>query len=77
MFQQCNVLEYLDLSNFNTSNVTDMSFMFNNCYKLKEINGLNNFNTNRQTNMEAMFQDCNILKCLNLPNFNKYNITDI
>ena len=28
MFQDCNKLEYLDLSNFNTSNVTDMNKMF-------------------------------------------------
>ena len=35
MFQQCNELEYLDLSNFNTSKVTNMSWMFNNCNKLK------------------------------------------
>ena len=30
MFKECKELEYLDLSNFNTENVTDMSFMFNN-----------------------------------------------
>ena len=27
MFQDCNDLEYLDLSNFDTSNVNDMGFM--------------------------------------------------
>ena len=51
MFKNCNALEYLDLSNFNTSNVNDMSCMFSNCNKLKEIKGLNNFNTNKITNM--------------------------
>ena len=34
MFQECKELEYLDLSNFNTSNAIDMSYMFNACYKL-------------------------------------------
>ena len=29
MFQLCTKLEYLDLSNFNTSNVTDIEGMFN------------------------------------------------
>ena len=29
MFQQCNELEYLDIYNFNTSNVSDMDGMFN------------------------------------------------
>ena len=29
MFQECNEIEYLDLSNFDTSNVTNMEGMFN------------------------------------------------
>ena len=69
MFQDCNVLEYLDLSNFNTINVTNMSFMFNKCYKLKKIKGINNFNTNQVTNMKAMFNECNVL--INFPSFYK------
>ena len=42
MFQGCNELEYLNLSNFNTSNVLDMGWMFNKCFKLKEIKGIEN-----------------------------------
>ena len=45
MFNECPELISLDLSNFDSSNVTNISFMFNNCIKLKEIKGLNNFNT--------------------------------
>ena len=45
MFQNCNELEYLDLSNFDTTNVFDMQFMFNQCKKLREIKGINNFKT--------------------------------
>ena len=37
MFQECNGLEYLDLSNFNTSKVTDMKLMFSICSKLNKI----------------------------------------
>ena len=33
MFQECNELEYLDLSNFNTYNANDMGWMFNECHK--------------------------------------------
>ena len=55
-FEKCSNIIYLDLSNFNTSKVTEMSFMFNNCNKLKEIKGINKFNTNQVTNMKAMFQ---------------------
>ena len=54
MFQECKELEYLDLSNFDTSNVTKMNHMFNECHKLKEIKGINKFNTNKVTDMQSM-----------------------
>ena len=41
MFQACYELENLDLSNFDTSNVTNMSWMFNQCNNLKYLNLLN------------------------------------
>ena len=42
MFQLCGELEYLDLSNFDTSNVENMKNMFYNCNNLKYLN-LTNF----------------------------------
>ena len=48
MFQECKELENLDLSNFDTSNVTDMSFIFFECDKLKYLNLLN-FSINGET----------------------------
>ena len=77
MFQACNELEYLDLSNFNSSRVTDMGFMFANCHKLKEIKGINKFNTNNVTNMSGMFQKCYELISLDLSNFNTSKVTDM
>ena len=56
IFQNCNELEYLDLSIFNTSNVKYMGWMFNECHKLKEIKGINNFNTSKVTNMRVNFK---------------------
>ena len=50
-------LKELNLNNFNTNNVTDMSVMFSGCSSLKELN-LNNFNTNNVTNMSYMFGGC-------------------
>ncbi len=47
MFDSCKSLEYLDLSNFDTSNAEYMQGMFVRCSKLKEIKGINNFNTSR------------------------------
>ena len=71
MFQNCNELEYLDLSNFNTSNVTDMTAMFNesnkimfqNCYELEYLN-LSNFDTSNVTDMTCMFNKCQNLKII-------------
>ena len=41
MFQSCYALKYLDLSNFDTSNVLNMEYIFRDCKKLKEIKGTN------------------------------------
>ena len=76
-FEECKEIISLDLSNFNTSKVTDMGFMFNNCNKLKEIKGINKFNTNNVTNMTTMFQECNELISLDLSNFNTSKVTDM
>ena len=45
----------LDLSNFDTSKVTDMREMFYNCNNLKTIYASDNFNTNAVTSSYSMF----------------------
>ena len=77
MFQGCGELECLDLSHFDTSNVTDMGWMFSECYKLKEIKGINNFNTINANKMNSMFNKCHSLEYLDLSNFNIINVTDM
>ena len=77
MFQLCNELEYLDLSNFNTSSVTNMGWMFNECYKLKATKGLNNFNMKKVINIKAMFQKCEELEYLEMPRCYIENVTDM
>jgi surface protein len=77
MFQLCKELEFIDLSNFDNSNVTNMAFMFNECTNLKEIKGINKFVTNKVTNMEGMFQLCTNLKDLDLSNFNTEKVTNM
>ena len=54
-----------------------MGWMFNECHKLKEINGINNFNTSKVTKMTTMFQECYELEYLDLSNFDTYNVTDM
>ena len=47
-------LEEINLSNFKTDNITDISGIFYDCILLKQIN-LTNFNTNNVTNISYMF----------------------
>jgi len=54
---RCSSLKELNLSNFNTNNVTYMSCMFSECSSLKELI-LSNFNTNNVTHMDYMFSKC-------------------
>ena len=68
LFVGCSSIISLNLSNFNTNNVTKMSFMFNECSSLISLN-LSNFNTNNVTNMYAMFNECSSLTSLNLSYF--------
>lgn len=59
--------------NFNTANVTNMSFMFYGCYNLTSLN-LSNFNTANVRDMYSMFFSCTSLTGLDLSNFNTENV---
>ena len=61
MFYECSSLESIDLSSFNTNNVTDMYSMFFGCTSLESID-LSSFNTNNVTYMYNMFYECSSLK---------------
>ncbi|HHT6778930.1 TPA: BspA family leucine-rich repeat surface protein, partial [Listeria monocytogenes] len=61
-------LEKLDVSNFNTSLVTDMRAMFAGCTSLEALD-VSNFDTSSVTNMGTMFKNCTALKSLFLDNF--------
>ena len=69
MFKQCKELEYLNLSNFNTSNVNDMQCMFYNCNKLKYLNLLN-FSLNNDCITKNIFYSINHSKCNFITNNN-------
>ena len=64
-------LEYL-----NTTNVTDMSGMFNHCARLTSLD-VTHFNTEKVTNMSQMFNDCPRLASLDVTSFNTANVTDM
>ncbi|HAO5827694.1 TPA: BspA family leucine-rich repeat surface protein [Listeria monocytogenes] len=64
----------LDLSNFDTSNVTDMSFMFINSAATNL--DLSSFNTSNVTTMQSMF-DSSAVTSLDLSNFNTSKVTSM
>ena len=68
-------LEYLDLTYFDTSLVTNMCRMFNNCSSLKKIILGDNFVTSNVTNMDSMFYNCSSLQELDVSGFDTSNVT--
>ena len=70
-----NILE-IDLSNFDTSEVTNMSNMFYGMSNLTTLN-VSHFNTSKVTDMSLMFHDVRNLTSLNLSNFDTSKVTDM
>ena len=65
MFQDCNSLISLDLSNFNISNVTNMPYMFLRCNSLTSLD-LSGWDTSNVTNMNSIFYGCSALKTIRM-----------
>ncbi|MBQ5559428.1 MAG: BspA family leucine-rich repeat surface protein [Lachnospiraceae bacterium] len=61
MFCHCKNLKALDVSKFNTKNVTNMKCMFHDCQKLEALN-ISKFNTNNVKDMSYMFARCRNIK---------------
>ena len=67
----------LNLSTWDTSNVTDMSSMFSNCNGLISLD-LSGWNTSKVTTMYSMFYNCNNLTSLEgIENWDTSKVTDI
>lgn len=75
MFFYCSSLPTLDLSGFNTENVTDMGAMFKYCLEMEKID-VAKFNTEKVTNMRGMFSGCRKITSLDLSHFNTENVTN-
>ncbi|MBQ0167783.1 MAG: BspA family leucine-rich repeat surface protein, partial [Treponema sp.] len=76
MFYFCSSLVNLDLSNFDTKNVTSMESMFSNCSALESVN-VSSFNTSKVENMSHMFGYCTKLNSLDITNFNTEHVTTL
>ena len=70
-----NILD-LDLSNFDTSQVTNMSSMFRGMSNLTTLN-LSNFDTSQVTNMDSMLASVSNLTTIDLSSFDTSKVTDI
>ena len=66
----------IKLLNLDTSNVTDMLGMFNQCYSLTELD-VSNFDTSNVTNMKSLFNECESLITLDLSSFDTSKVTDM
>ena len=77
LFQDCVNLQQIEFNNcFDTSQVTDMRFMFSGCRSLRNLD-ITNFNTSKVTNMRAMFKNCNSLSSLDIKSFDTSCVTSM
>lgn len=67
-------LDY-ELSNLDTSNITNMGFMFQYCTNVTKLD-LSNFNTSKVTYMRSMFHMCTSIEELDLSVFDTTTVTD-
>ena len=76
MFRDLSNLISLDVSNFDTSRVTNMEAMFAGMPNLTTLN-LSNFDTSKATRMNSMFEGMSRLTTLNLSNFDTSRVTNM
>ena len=76
-FSGCTNLTNIEgIENLNTSNVTYMNEMFDQCSNLETLD-LSHFNTEKVENMSNMFNGCTKLHDLNISSFNTENVTNM
>ena len=66
----------IDLSVFDTSEVTDMSGMFDGCSSLTSLD-VSKFGTSKVTNMASMFNECRRLTSLDVSTFDTSKVTNM
>ncbi len=71
-----NLRSISNIQYLNTSQMINMSGMFEECRALQSID-LSNFNTARVTDMSRMFDGCRALQSIDLSNFNTARVTDM
>ena len=76
MFSGMESISNLDLTGFNTSQVTDMTQMFTGMKSIKNLN-LSSFDTSKVIEMATMFAGMDKIENLNLSSFDTRNVTNM
>src|SRR5574344_238285 len=76
MFYECESLINVDVSNFNTSKVTNMGGLFYYCKSLTSLD-VSNFDTSYVTDMSQMFDYCTSLTSLDLSTFDTSKVANM
>ena len=76
-FRYNDCIRTVDFSNFDTSELIDMSYMFYYDRYLTSINWGSNFSTSKVTNMNNLFAFCYIITTIDLSKFNTSSVIDL
>ena len=71
-----NIKSIKKLKGLDTSNVTNMQYMFKDCSSLTSLD-ISSFNTSNVTSMNSMFNNCTSLTSLDLSSFNTSKVTNM
>lgn len=77
MFDGCDNLVKIDMSDWDASSVTNMEAMFAWCQKLQSLDGLETLDTSNVKNMSRMFQGCMGLSQIKFKHFNTENVENM
>ena len=77
VFARLNKVEVIDISGWDTSNVTFMDDMFRKCAKLKNIIGIENLDVSKLEDASCMFYGCENLIELDLTNWNPISLENM
>ena len=75
MFYNCQAVEKLDVSGFDTSNVKNMSLMFHQCQSVEELD-VSGFDISNVASIHSMFSGCQSVKTLDVSGFDTSNVAD-
>ena len=75
-FRNCTSLTSLDLSNYDSSEIINLSYMFSGCISLTSLD-LSNWDTSNVKNIDYLFHNCSSLESVNLENWNIEEVESI